>query len=162
MSFYEKPHKTKTSESFKKSPQIKVYSRLCKLLRKDVEIKILKFWLFLFILSRGNLHLRARCLYILLCFGLHPGRTHRQAEWLMAGCLGRKKLFCIRMELGCKFARQKLVLGCVSADNVIVVLPASGYSFCCWSAQTARSQRGTSPAGQRWHKCFLKRQRADE
>lgn len=40
MSFYEKPHKTKTSESFKKSPQIKVYSRLCKLLRKDVEIKI--------------------------------------------------------------------------------------------------------------------------
>lgn len=43
MSFYEKPHKTKTSESFKKKkqqPQIKVYSRLCKLLRKDVEIKI--------------------------------------------------------------------------------------------------------------------------
>lgn len=35
-------------------------------------------------------------------------------------------------------------------DNVVAVLPAPGAPFCFWSAETARSRRGTSPAGQRW------------
>lgn len=72
-----------------------------------------------------------------------------------AGWQRRKKLVCIEMELGCKFARQKLALGSLSADKVIVVLPAPGEPSCSWSAETAYSQSWTSPAGIRSHSIVL-------
>lgn len=56
---------------------------------------------------------------------IQRGRT-RQTGQLIVSWLGRKMLVCIRMELDCKFARQKQALGWLGADNVIVVLPASG------------------------------------
>lgn len=108
----------------------------------------------LFFGMRSHLLLHERCICILwdvLADLSHPVRTHHQSGRLMVGWLGRKKLVCIGVELGCKFARQKLT------DNVIVGLPASGQPFCCWSAETAHSRRGTNPAGHRWHAAILAR-----